>query len=755
MDSPSSAAHPQGPTGPPLTSRDRVIAVALRRLDRRLDCSTCTAYLLTEDDRALAAAMMVDTTLSFTVPSGMAADDRNFSTARAHQAGKLVLFENTDLRELTRRSPALFLHNPYPMMVASAPVRTVRNRFGALSVRWVPPRPVATDTLDFLQAVADDLAVELTDLAARGAWMKAPYVPLFIAEVPRDRGAPVTGAAVQADPGGPWAPAVPKPTGSTFLYQLQRLAAELTAAVHIRDVLAAADSQVVRPFGGRAVMLCLAEQGRLHVVGAAGFSREAVQRVEGTLLSHRTPETDTLRTIEIQSFPTAEALRQAYPDIDPDPEAQARAYLPLVSNGRAMGCCVLEFPEPAPPFAPEQLAVLTIMLEQVGQSLERARSYEIEHALTQTLQRSLLPRSLPHMTEAVATARYLPATDRAEVGGDWYDIVSPPGGGMGLVIGDVEGHSLEAVAVMGQLRSGVRAYAAEGHDPATVLERSNRLLSGLGTDLYATCCCVWLDLASGTATTATAGHPSPLIVDSDGNGVTESLPVGPPLGVDAQARYEQSEVQVAAGSVMALFTDGLLDGRLLGSDAAMERLGRVLADHCGDNLEVLADRLVQDRRGWRVLADDAALLLVRYEGAQPRGHRRVARTSVQRHHLQGVSQVREFLRDLLSEWDMVPLLETMELLTSEVVTNALIHAHSEVELRLREYPDRIRVEVRDSDPHPPVPTSIVADEENNQEAESGRGLLIVDALAGDWGSSPAGRGKTTWFDIAIPDCDSG
>lgn len=182
----------------------------------------------------------------------------------------------------------------------------------------------------------------------------------------------------------------------------------------------------------------------------------------------------------------------------------------------------------------------------------------------------------------------------------------------------------------------------------------------------------------------------------------------------------------------------------------MERLGRVLADHCGDDLEVLADRIVADRREWRVLADDAALLLVRYEGAHPQGHRRTARMSVQRHHLQGVAQVRLFLRDLLSQWGRVRLQDTLELVTTEVVTNALIHADSEVELRLREYPDRIRVEVRDSDPHPPVPTAIVADEETNQEAESGRGLLIVDALAGDWGSSPAGRGKTTWFEIAIP-----
>ncbi|MFE7710314.1 SpoIIE family protein phosphatase [Streptomyces sp. NPDC057486] len=742
MDSPSSAARPDGPAGRRTTSRDRAIAAALRRLNHHVDFSTCTAYLLTEDDRTLVAAMMVDTTMSFTVPSGIAADDSNFSAARAHQSGRVVVFENSELRELTRRVPALFLTNPYPMLVASAPVRTDRHRFGAVTMRWVPPRPVADETLDYLRVVAEDLAVELQDLAQQGVSMKAPDLPLFISALPHGN-APVERS------GGAQSPTAPVPTSSMFLYQLQRLAAELTAAVHIRDVLAAAESQVVRPFGGRAVMLCLAQQGRLHVIGASGFSREAVHRVEGTLLSHHTPETDTIRSLEIRSFRSAEELRDAYPDGDPDPEVQARAYLPLVSNGRAMGCCVLEFPEPARPIAPEELAVLAIMLEQVGQSLERARSYEIEHALTQTLQRSLLPRSLPHLTEAVATARYLPATEGAEVGGDWYDIVPLPGGGIGLVIGDVEGHSLEAVAVMGQLRSGVRAYATEGHDPATVLERSNRLLSGLDTDLYATCCCVWLDLSTGTAATATAGHPSPLLVGTGGRSITGPLPVGPPLGVDPLARYEQSDAQLEPGSVLALFTDGLLDARLLGSDAAMAKLGQVLADHSGDNLEVLADRIVADRREWRVLADDAALLLVRYEGAHPQGHRRTARMSVQRHHLQAVAQVRVFLRDLLRQWDRAQLLETLELVTTEVVTNALIHADSEVELRLREYPDRIRVEVRDSDPHPPVPTAIVAEEETNQEAESGRGLLIVDALAGDWGSSPAGRGKTTWFEIAL------
>jgi anti-sigma regulatory factor (Ser/Thr protein kinase) len=204
------------------------------------------------------------------------------------------------------------------------------------------------------------------------------------------------------------------------------------------------------------------------------------------------------------------------------------------------------------------------------------------------------------------------------------------------------------------------------------------------------------------------------------------------------------------GSVVSLFTNGLLDVRGLGSDPSLRRLAQLLADNHGEDLETLADRLTAHCRPRAASGDDTALLLVRYEGAQPGDRQRVARMSIPRHDLQGVRSARRFLRDLLCRWEMPSLLDDLELLVTEVVTNALIHAHSDVDLRLRACADRIRVEVRDSDPYPPVPTTLLSDESSNREAESGRGLLIVEALAQAWGSSPAGRGKTTWFECPFP-----
>ncbi len=733
-----------GGTGLPRTPRDHVVAATLRDLMAALRPSTCTAYLLKERERWLSAAMTVETPLSFTVSPGMAVDDELNATSRAFFTDEPVSFDWAAVQRLTRRSPAVLLHVPVPMVVVSVPVSTPQRRLGVLTLRWELP---GSDDPDCLRKVADagkSLGKRLQDLAGQGESMLAPEVPLFI-----DRADPAERDSTSRRADGP-PPCGHSTSGTSFLYQLRRLAAELTGTEHVHDVVAAAQTQVVRPFGGRALMLCLAESGRLHVLGAAGFSREAVNRVEGTPLSRRTPETDTVALVQVMNFRSSAALREEYPDSDVDSEYQARSFLPLISNGRAVGCCVLEFPENNPPLTAAETAVLVLMLEEVGQSLERTRSHEIEQALTRTVQRSLLPRSLPHLTEADATARYLPAAEETQVGGDWYDVIPLPNGGAGLVIGDVEGHALEAAGIMGQLRSAVRAYAAEGHDPASVLERSNRLFSGLDSDRYATCCCMWVDLATGTAVAATAGHHGPLVSDARGRTRRMEIPVGPPLGVAPLSVYRNGDVTLAPGSMVTLFTDGMLDSRRLGAGPAVNRLAGLLSGEHSGNLEVLADRLVDGSRPERVL-DDAALLLVRYDGPQADGRPRVARVSVSRHDLQGVARVRRFLDDLLGEWHLEPLRDDLDLLATEVVTNALIHAHSEVEVRLREYPDRIRVEVRDSDPHPPVPAAILtADAADNQAAESGRGLLIVEVLAAAWGSSPAGRGKTTWFDLSVP-----
>ncbi|MEV7982138.1 ATP-binding protein [Streptomyces sp. NPDC086519] len=125
--------------------------------------------------------------------------------------------------------------------------------------------------------------------------------------------------------------------------------------------------------------------------------------------------------------------------------------------------------------------------------------------------------------------------------------------------------------------------------------------------------------------------------------------------------------------------------------------------------------------------------------------------SIQRYDLQAVASTRHYLREVLKRWRSEVLLDDLQLMLSEVVTNALTHAHSDVDIRMCRHAGVIRVEVQDSSPQPPVPTVIVANEAMNAEAESGRGLLIVDALAASWGSSPAGRGKNTWFEMSLPE----
>jgi serine phosphatase RsbU (regulator of sigma subunit)/anti-sigma regulatory factor (Ser/Thr protein kinase) len=701
--------------------RDEAIATGLRHIHRVLRPDTVTAYLLTADRKSLAAAMAVDTPLAFTLTPGMSADDARYSNAQAYQRGELVESSYADIRRLIGEEPALVQFMPAPMAAVSVPLRTARHRFGTVTLRWGPQREVTPDERRFLREAAHDVSVELERLAGEGATMTAPLVPVFVSRTAGRMAPDAThdAAAGPAGPGDRW-------SGSTsFLYRFQRLATELTAAVGPLDIIATVQRQVVRPFGGRAVVLLLAENGRLRIAASAGFSKEYRNAVDGLLLEHHAPETDAAAHVVPLLFESGDRLRAAYPD------------------GRSVGCCAVLGDGPRL-LANEELAVLMSMLGQVAQSLQRSRSHEAEHRLAQSTQRSLLPGSLPHLEALVATGRYLPAAQDAEVGGDWYDMIKLPDGRVGLLIGDVEGHSLEAAAVMGQLRSALRAYAGEGHELPVVLDRANSLLAGLDTDLFATYCGIWLDSETGRADIASAGHPIPVLTDAGGHAVVPSVPIGPPLSVAPGAVYARHRITLRPGTVVTLYTDGLVGGGGRGTD----RLLRRLAEKTGADLEFLADELVADTGDEAHRADDVALLLMRYEGLDEMCRARIARVAIQRHDLQEVGHLRRFLRDTLHGWELTALMDELELLVTEVVTNSLVHADTDVDVRLRRYPDRVRVDVRDSDPRPPVVVAVVDPERPDfADAESGRGMLIVDAVASSWGSSPSGRGKTTWFEL--------
>lgn len=725
--------------GSPGARCDAEMAEALRQLCMRLCPATAAVYFLTADGNALKVSMVIDTPLSFTVIPSVPLDDPNRVGAAAYQSGKIVIRDQVAMQKAVEGDPALVQYIPFSCLIVAAPLQTVHRRFGVLILDWVPPRYPDAKQLEFIQSVANALAVKLEREVELGVSVNAPITPWFVplrSESQEESESALTSLA--------------RPIGlrgrTAFLYQFQRLAAELSAAVQSHDIVATMQSQVVQPFGGTGVALCLTENGRLQVAGSAGFAKEDLRALDGILLTPGAPEADAMSQIRPTIFTTPE-LHLAYPKLDRYHEGHAWMFLPLIADRRVVGCSVIVCDRHRP-FEREELAVLITMLGQVGQSLQRVLGHEWEQSLAQTMQKSLLPRRLPHLKEIVTTSRYVPAMQGAGVGGDWYDMIRLSGNRIGLIIGDVEGHNIDAAGVMAQLRSGVRAYAAEGHEPACVLERSNRLLVGLDTGLFATCCCMWLDLDTGMVGIASAGHPFPVINDQDGRLTTPTLSTGPPLGVDPDATFEQADTLLEPGSLVALYTDGLLDLRHHPVERALSKLCEQLTDRRTLDLEALADELIKGASASSLRDDDLVLLLMRYEGAQPDASRRVARYSIERNDLQQVRRLRHTLERLACTWQLQVDVDELQLLISEVVTNSLIHAQTEVDVLLRSYPGRLRVEVRDSNPRPPILAAILGGEEAvNDEAESGRGMLIVDAVAWAWGTSPAGRGKTTWFEL--------
>lgn len=731
-----------------VAERDGAMAAVLGRLRRRFDASSAAVYFAREGLPALAVAMVLDTRLGFVVAPDLSLTQERHSTPAAYLSGKPFYFDELDHRLIVEGNPERIQYIPFPLSAASIPLTGRDGSLGVLTLRWAPPRALSSRERGVLEDAVRSLSATLQSFADRGVGMYAPVRPSFVpVDAPEDLSAAPSGPSRPSEPGegSAWGSVLRESARkSSFLYLVQRLGGEIAAATRVEDVVAAAYDKLVRPFGGTGMVLCRKDGARLRVVGAAGTPKEDVRQVDGILLDARAPENDAMRTRWPLAFDSARSLAAAYPDLLRYHDDGYRVFLPLAASGGVTGCCVLRAPRPVLTQY-DDLAVFTSMLGHVAQSLERAHVHEIHLATSRTAQQSFLPRSLPQFPGVRTTARYVPALSDAGVGGDWYDVIGLGPSRIGLVVGDVEGHSMDAIRVMGQLRSGVRAYAAEGHGPADVLSRSSELLYQLDTELFATCCCMWVDLDRGAVAVASAGHHAPLVVDSAGRPVTVFAYPEPPLGIEPFMRYTQRETALPSGSTAALFTDGLLRLREQTVDQALGELFDRLGDHRTEDLEDLADVMVRDSVADEGPDDDSALLLMRYEGGRGGTSGRVARIHLDRGDIQGVGRVRHALRGILASWGRPEVFDALELLTSEVVTNALVHARGPVDVRLREYPDRVRAEVQDSDPSPPL--HIQMDSGTNQESESGRGLHIVDALALAWGSSPMGRGKITWFEV--------
>ncbi|MBM7081610.1 SpoIIE family protein phosphatase [Micromonospora humidisoli] len=244
----------------------------------------------------------------------------------------------------------------------------------------------------------------------------------------------------------------------------------------------------------------------------------------------------------------------------------------------------------------------------VGVRLENAQLYEAEHRIATTLQHSLLPRSLPQLPGAVVASRYLPGSTDVEVGGDWYDVIGTGDDEVVLVIGDVVGKGVQAAAAMGQLRNGLRAYLLEGYDPGQALTRLNRLVGSTERQSYATVFCLSFTPRTGRLRYASAGHPSPLLIRGDDVAFLHERALGPPIGALTGTDYRTVEGGLAPGGRLLLYTDGLIEDRQAGIDAALAQLrADAGAGTGGGHVADLVDAVVERVDG-RDRHDDVAVL---------------------------------------------------------------------------------------------------------------------------------------------------
>ena len=242
-------------------------------------------------------------------------------------------------------------------------------------------------------------------------------------------------------------------------------------------------------------------------------------------------------------------------------------------------------------------------------SREEARSRRT-HEIAEALQRSLLPDRIPQIPGLALAARYVPATEDMEVGGDWYDVIQIRGGLIGLAIGDVAGHGPQAAATMGQLRMAVRAYAVQDPSPVSVMSGVHQLVSHVPLSEMVTLMYLVFDPASGRLRFTNAGHPPPLVF---GGGESRYLEgdVSPPLGVTADANFTETSLDLPAGATLLLYTDGLVERRDESIQEGLDRLLRVAADHESSDVDDLCDRILSSLIESDHVADDIALVAMR------------------------------------------------------------------------------------------------------------------------------------------------
>ncbi|MEU4898300.1 SpoIIE family protein phosphatase [Streptomyces sp. NPDC044780] len=470
------------------------------------------------------------------------------------------------------------------------------------------------------------------------------------------------------------------------------------------------------------------------------------------------PEAECLKAERGMLNKVADPAVARWADEAPERAAMIRRFgfhstmaVPLRARGAILGVAVFSRHRRPEPFEQDDLLLAEEMTARAAVCVDNARRYTRERHTALALQRSLLPRTLPESAAVEVASRYLPAGYRSGVGGDWFDVIQLSGARVALVVGDVVGHGLQASATMGRLRTAVRTLADVDLAPDELLTHLDDLVNRLseeaesgadgpgvaeedGGEIGATCLYAVYDPVSRRCSLARAGHPPPVLVMPDHTTTLLDLPGGPPLGLGSLP-FERVDLELPEGSLLALYTDGLIESHDRDIDQTIGTLRTTLA-RPADSLDGLCQAVLATLLPSRP-TDDVALLLARTRALDAD---RVATWELP-YDPAVVARARRDAAERLAAWGFGEAAFTMELVVSELVTNAIRHATPPIGLRLIH--DRAVIcEVSDGSRTAPHLRRARAFD------EGGRGLLLVAQLTESWGTRQTETGKTIWAEVA-------
>ncbi|MGW3953109.1 SpoIIE family protein phosphatase [Streptomyces sp. NPDC004752] len=490
------------------------------------------------------------------------------------------------------------------------------------------------------------------------------------------------------------------------------------------------------------------EPGRqMRRTAVSGHLDEAPLYPVGELITF-VPATPQARALEMGRAQLEPDLRRAtgWQEQDPDQAQRILEYglhslitVPLQARGVVLGMVGFWRAPGVPAFEEDDLSFAEELATRAAVCIDNARRYTREHGMAVTLQRSLLPRGLPEQNALEVAWRYLPA--EAGVGGDWFDIIPLPGARVALVVGDVVGHGLHAAATMGRLRTAVHNLSALDLPADELLGSLDELVAHIDADeggedagqevTGATCLYATYDAVSGMCTIARAGHLGPALIHPDGAVSFPDTPLSPPLGLGGRLPVETGTLHLPEGSRLALFTDGLIENRHRDLDTGLGILQEVLTHPYAtpeQTCQAVVDALLPEHP-----EDDVALLVA--------GTRILNPAQVRQWDIPSdpavVSRIRSEVTHQLDTWGLEHLAFTAELITSELVTNAIRYGTQPIRLRLL-HDRNLICEVADgSSTSPHLRRATTTD-------EGGRGLFLIAQFAQRWGTRHTPQGKIIW-----------